>query len=193
MPDYDSRAYALINRWDPAHLEKIDRLMPLDPGDRVLEIGCGRGHLTARLAERGVDIVGIDANPRAADVAETGRVRHMRAEGLEFEDGEFDAVVSVHALEHIPPLEEALAESVRVMKPGSRALHIYPAEPIQGLFAIPTSIILHGTPLKARKVHCHKLWPRKLLSIVEPMGLEEVHTEFNLLKSPQFVSVFHKT
>jgi ubiquinone/menaquinone biosynthesis C-methylase UbiE len=190
MPEYDSRRYALVNRWDPQHLKTVDRLLPLDAGDRVLEVGCGSGHLTKRLAERGIDIVGIDANPNAREVADTDRVLHMRAEQLKFEDKEFDAVISVHAIEHIPPLDEAVAEMARVLQPQGRALFIYPAEPIQGLYAIPTSVILYGTPFKARQVHCHKLWPSKVRRIVEPFGLTETHHEFNLWKSPQFVSLF---
>ncbi len=190
MAEYDSRRYALVNRWDPQHLKTVDRLLPLNPGDRVLEVGCGSGHLTKRLAARGIDVVGIDANPNAREVADTERVLHMRAEQLDFEDKEFDAVISVHAIEHIPPLAEAVAEMARVLQPQGRALFIYPAEPIQGLYAIPTSVILYGTPFKARQVHCHKLWPSKVRRIVEPFGLTETHHEFNLWKSPQFVSLF---
>lgn len=193
MPDYDSRRYALLNRWDPSHLKKVDQLLDLAEGDRVLEVGCGQGHLTRRLAERGVDVTGIDANPNAPEVAETDRVMHMNGESLEFDDATFDNVISVHALEHIPPLDQAIVEMARVMKPGATALHIYPAEPIMGLYAIPTSVILHGTPFKAREVHCHKLWPAKLRRKMEGVGLEELHHEFNLLKSPQFVSMFEKT
>jgi ubiquinone/menaquinone biosynthesis C-methylase UbiE len=193
MSGYDSQRYASVNRWDPSHLKRIDRLLPLHPGLRVLEVGCGQGHLTTRLAERGVDIVGIDANPKAAEVSGSDRVRFMHAEDLDFGDSEFDAIVSVHAIEHIPPLEEAVSEMARVLKPGGRALFIYPAEPIQGLYAIPTSVILHGTPFKAREVHCHKLTPAKVQSLMEPYGLVETHHEFNLFKSPQFISVFAKT
>lgn len=192
MSEYDSRRYALVNKWDPTHLKRIDRLLPLRPGQRVLEVGCGQGHLTARLAERGIDVVGIDANPKAPEVAGSDRVRHMRAEDLDFDDAEFDAIVSVHAIEHIPPLEKAASEMARVLKSGGQALFIYPAEPIQGLYAIPTSVILHGTPFKARQVHCHKLSPSKVRHLMEPYGLTETHHEFNLLKSPQFMSLFTK-
>ena len=193
MSVYDSRRYALVNRWDPQHLKTVDRLLPLAGSERVLEVGCGSGHLTKRLAERGVDIVGIDANPNAREVAGSELVLHMQAEHLQFDDKEFDAVISVHAIEHIPPLDAAIAEIARVLQPQGRALFIYPAEPIQGLYAIPTSVILYRTPFKARQVHCHKLWPSKLRRIVEPFGLTETHHEFNLWKSPQFVSVFTRT
>jgi ubiquinone/menaquinone biosynthesis C-methylase UbiE len=190
MTAYDSRRYALINRWDSSHLDKVDQLLGSMVGEQVLEVGCGAGHLTKRLAERGVDIFGIDANPQASDVSGTDRVRTMQAEDLDFDDGSFDVIISVHALEHLPALEAALTEMARVLRPGGRALFIYPAEPIMGLYAIPTSIILHGTPFRAREVHCQKLWPARLRSMVEPLGWSETHHEFDLFKSPQFVSVF---
>ena len=116
----------------------------------------------------------------------------MRAEELEFPDASFDAVISVHAIEHIPDLESALAEMARVLRIDGPALHIYPAEPIMGVYAVPTSVVLYGTPFKARQVHCHKLWPKKLRRMVEPLGMTETHREFNLLRSPQFVSRFRK-
>jgi 2-polyprenyl-3-methyl-5-hydroxy-6-metoxy-1,4-benzoquinol methylase len=192
MTAYDSRRYALLNRWDPSHLKRIDRLVSIDPGQHVLEVGCGRGHLTQALADRGIDVVGIDANPQAARVAAPGLVRHMRAEDLEFDDGTFDFVVAVHAIEHIPELEMALAEMSRVLKPNGRAVFVYPAEPIQGLYAIPTAVILHGSPFKAREVHCHKLWPAKLRRLARPVALRQIQSEFSFLKTPQFASVFEK-
>ncbi len=193
MPEYDSERYALVNRWDPSHLKRIDRLLPLSAGDRVLEVGCGRGHLTGRLADRGIDVIGIDANPMAAEVAGSDRIMTMRAETLEFDDATFDAVVSIHAIEHLPQLDAAVAEMARVLKPGGQALYIYPAEPVMGLYAVPTSIILYGTPFKAREVHCHKLWPAKLRKIMKPAGLLQTHSEFSLLKMPQFAATFARS
>lgn len=187
---YDSRRYALVNRWDKRHETTVRRLLDPVAGERILEVGCGRGHLTKRLNEWGVDAVGIDANPNAAELAVTAGVVHMLAEHLEFGDRSFDKVVAVHAIEHIPDIEAAFAEMGRVLKPGGKALFIYPAEPIQGIWAVPTAIILHKNPLKARQVHCHWLWPSKVRGIAEPYGMRESHSEFNLLSSPQFVSLF---
>lgn len=190
---YDSRRYALVNRWDPRHLVIVNRHLDPRPGERVLEVGCGRGHLTRRLAEAGVDIVGIDVNPKAAELAGTDRVLTMRAEDLAFPDDSFDAVLSVHAIEHIPDLTGALAEMARVLRPGGRALFVYPAEPVQGIFAVPTAVILHGNPFKAREVHCQWLWPARLRRLLTPLGLVPLHAELNLLSSPQFVSLFELT
>ena len=61
-----------------------------------------------------------------------------------------------------------------------------------GLYAIPTSFILHGTPFKAREVHCHKLWPAKLRTMMRRVGLRETHHEFIFFKTPHFISVFEK-
>jgi ubiquinone/menaquinone biosynthesis C-methylase UbiE len=192
MTIYDSRRYVSINRWDRSHLDRINRLVDVGEGDRVLEVGCGQGHLTRALDEQGADIVGIDANPNAPEVAGGELIRQMDAESLDFDDESFDVVISVHAIEHIPGLGIALAEIARVLKKGGEAVFIYPAEPVMGLYAIPTSIILHGTPFKAREVHCQKLWPAKLRRMMEPLGMQQTAGEFSLLKSPQFASVFEK-
>jgi len=192
VANYDSRRYVMANRWDPSHLRRVDRLLPIEAGARLLEVGCGAGHLTKRLADRGIDITGVDANPTAPRVAGSERVLHMRAEALEFDDRSFDAVITVHVLEHLPELDRAIEEMARVLRPGGRQLHIYPAEPIMGLYAIPASVILHGTPFKAREVHCQKLWPSKLRRKMAPTGLTEIHHEFSLLKAPQFCSLFVK-
>lgn len=187
---YDSKRYALVNRWDPRHLVTVERLLGPKPGERVLEVGCGRGHLTKRLRDNQVDAIGIDANPQAAEHAVTDGVMTMDAAHLEFESDSFDKIVSVHAIEHIPTIENAFGEMARVLKPGGTALYIYPAEPIKGIWAIPTAVILHKNPLKATQVHCNWLWPSRVRALAEPVGFSELHREFNLLSSPQFVSLF---
>lgn len=190
---YDSRRYALSQRWDQRHLTTIRRLLDPRPGERILEVGCGRGHLTKRLQDLGAEAVGIDANPQAADVAIARDIRAMRVEDLAFPDEHFDKVVSVHTIEHVLPLERALAEMARVLRPGGTMLLIYPAEPIRGLFAVPDSIIIHGHPFRARELHVHKLRPGKVRALAESVGgLVHVHSEFDWLSSPQFVTMLRK-
>lgn len=189
---YDSTRYALVNRWDKRHLATVVRLLDPRPGEEVLEVGCGRGHLTKRLRDREVEAVGIDVNPRASEVAVTPHVHTMHAEALDFEDDRFDAIVSVHAIEHIPDLDGAFAEMARVLRPGGRALFIYPAEPIQGIWAVPTAVILHGNPFKARQVHCQWLWPARVRRMTAVHGFRHLHSEFNLLSTPQFVTLLER-
>lgn len=190
---YASRLYALVNRWDSRHLDTVERILNPQEEERLLEIGCGRGHLTKRLRQLGTDAVGVDANPNAAEMAVTEGVVAMDATDLEFDDDYFDHLVSVHAIEHIDAIDVALSEMSRVLKPGGKALHIYPAEPVQGIWAVPTAVILHGNPFKATEVHCNWLYPSKLARLARPHGFDEIHSEFNLLTSPQFVSLFQLT
>lgn len=189
---YNSARYALVNRWDPGHLKTVRSHLDLSSVGRVLEVGCGRGHLVAHLREEGVDALGIDLNPQAIEHGVTDALQTMDATRLDFPDAHFDAVVSMHAIEHIPDLDAALAEMVRVVRPGGSLVLVYPAEPIQGIFAVPTSIILHGTPFRAREVHCHHLTPRRLAKRVAGLPVRAATDSFQLLKSPQFTTVLSR-
>ena len=186
------RRYALRQPWDRRHLATIRRLLDPQPGDRILEVGCGPGHLTRRLEDLGCQATGIDANPEVADTAIARDVRVMRVEELAFPDGHFDKIVAVHAIEHFPRLEQALAEMARVLRTGGTMLLIYPAEPIRGLFAVPDAITIYHNPFRARELHLHKLRPADVRALAEAVGLAHVHSEFNLLSSPQFVTVLQK-
>jgi trans-aconitate 2-methyltransferase len=102
--------------------EVVDLLDP-QPGERILDLGCGTGHLTAQIAQCGVTVIGIDSSP--AMVSEAA----ARYPNIEFHvadarllpfDREFDAVFSNAALHWIPDAD-AVAESVfRALRPGGR-------------------------------------------------------------------------
>ena len=189
---YTSRRYALFNRYDRRHAKTVLRLLAPTPDEQWLEIGCGRGFLARDLTERGVHIYGTDANPHAVENAVTDRVRQMSADSLEFPADSFDAVIAVHVIEHMPDIPAVFAEVARVLKPGGKALFIYPAEPVQGLYAMPSAFTLLGNPFKARQVHCQWLWPAKMRELAAPHGLQQVYREFQFFATPQFVSVFQK-
>ena len=116
----------------------------------------------------------------------------MSATNLDFEDGAFDAVVSFHAIEHIPPIEEVLREISRVVKPTGKVLLVYPAEPVRGLYAIPTSVILHRSPFKARQVHIHKLNPALVAELAAAAGLRQLKKKLRVWPSPEYASLFER-
>lgn len=188
---YDSRRYALVNRWNPRNLDLIRDWVKPKPGDRVLDVGCGRGHLVSALRDLVVHAEGIDLNPNAAEVAIVPHVRTMSATALEFESNSFDAVVSFHAIEHIPDMDGALAEMARVVKPSGLVLLVYPAEPIRGLYAVPTAVILHRNPWKAREVHVHRLNPRLVGPKAGAVGLRVVRNKFRPWPSPEWATLCH--
>lgn len=189
---YDSRRYALINRWNPRNLDIVLEWVKPQRGQKILDVGCGRGHLVKALTGHGIEAWGIDLNPNASELAGDLNVRTMSAAALEFGDASFDSVVSFHAIEHIPPLTQAMAEIARVVKPGGKILLVYPAEPIRGLYAIPTSIILHRTPFKAREVHVHRLNPRKVQRLGTAAGLSELRHRFRPWPSPEYATLLEK-
>jgi ubiquinone/menaquinone biosynthesis C-methylase UbiE len=188
----DLRRYARYQGWDRRHLGTIRRFLDPHPGERILEVGCGPGHLTKRLQDLGCRAIGVDANPQAPDAAIARDVQVMRAERLEFADGSFDKVLAVHAIEHFPELPAALGEMARVLRPGGLMLLVYPAEPIRGLFATLDALVIYRNPLRARDLHLHKLRPARVRALADAVGLEHVHSEFNLFTSPQFVTLLRK-
>jgi SAM-dependent methyltransferase len=101
----------------------------LRPGARVLNLGCGTSGLTAALAAAGLESVGIDIHRESLRRAPAGRrptVPHYVAAdlcALPFDDGSFDAVVSVSVLQYLD-WRRGLQGLRRVLKPGGKALFI---------------------------------------------------------------------
>lgn len=112
--------------------------LALEPDHRLLDIACGSGGPTLRIAERcGCRVDGVDLHEdgiRAArrNAEESGlesRARFHRADaasGLPFEDDAFDALVCIDAVNHLPDRPAVLAEWRRVLGPGGRLVFTDP-------------------------------------------------------------------
>ena len=104
-------------------------------GAQVLEVGCGPGHLSIRLARRhGLDVTGLDLDPAMIARAQANTDRAANRGGrqpsflvgdvaaLAFPDRSFDLVVSTLSMHHWADPAAGLAEIGRVLRPGARAL-----------------------------------------------------------------------
>jgi SAM-dependent methyltransferase len=115
----------------------------LEPGDRVLDLGCGFGRHAFESLRRGAHVVACDYSPAelkdvaamfgAIDAAEElppqARGGCVNGDGtkLPFADASFDKVIAAEVLEHIPDDGAALAELHRVLRPGGTLAVTVPA------------------------------------------------------------------
>ena len=103
------------------------------PSGRVLDVGCGPGHLAADLLDRGIDVWGVDAAPAMIEACRRRFTPQAAAHftvgdatRLAFSDGAFDAAVCLGVMDYIPRLEAAVRELIRVVKPGGTVLVSFP-------------------------------------------------------------------
>ncbi len=105
------------------HVAAYRLCAPLLPDGRVLDLGCGTGHSYRELAPRQTVGVDLEAAALAGQERET-RVADMRA--LPFGAAQFEGVLSVQSIEHVPDPERVLAEVRRVLVAGGRAVFVTP-------------------------------------------------------------------
>ncbi len=107
---------------------------PVGPGDRVLDMGCGAGRHAFALYRRGADVVAMDLDAAelkdvsamftamrgAGEVPASASATAVRGSAyvLPFADDSFDRIIAAEVLEHLPQDRTAMAELVRVLKPG---------------------------------------------------------------------------
>jgi SAM-dependent methyltransferase len=121
VPELYERARPLY----PAQLfDDLVAYAGLEPGARVLEIGCGTGQATLPLAERGLEVVCVELGAGLAAVARRKlarfprvRVVHAVFEEWEAEEASFDAVVAFTAFHWLDP-EAKYVKPARLLRPG---------------------------------------------------------------------------
>jgi SAM-dependent methyltransferase len=118
---WDASLYAGNGRFVALLAESVVEALQPQPGERILDLGCGDGFLTGRIAESGATVVGVDASPQMVAAAkEQGADAHcVNAESLPF-DQEFDAVFSNAALHWMSDQDAVLRGVRRALKPGGR-------------------------------------------------------------------------
>ena len=134
LDQYTTRASAYVNSAVHAagqDLDLIAQLLANQRGAVALDVGCGGGHLTYRLAPLVSQVVACDlAESMLAAVAEQAGLRGLpniatreaAAESLPFEVATFDVVATRFSAHHWHAFAEGLAEMARVLKPGGLAL-----------------------------------------------------------------------
>jgi trans-aconitate methyltransferase len=92
-------------------------------GERILDLGCGTGHLTAQIAAAGADVVGLDLTPTMIEEAKCNypQLGFIVGDARDFAfDKPFDAVLSNATLHWVKPPEKVITCLRRALKPGGR-------------------------------------------------------------------------
>ena len=127
-----SSAAASTSRWDAGDYARVGAfvaelggaaldLLDPQPGERILDVGCGEGTLSRRIAERGATVLGID---NSSEMVAAARAKGVDALLLAAEDmqffGEFDAAFSNATLHWVLDKEQAARAIFRALKAGGR-------------------------------------------------------------------------
>jgi HAD superfamily hydrolase (TIGR01549 family) len=163
----------------------LDAIAP-EPGERILEVGCGSGVYTRELAALGARVTATDYAPtplaqarrNAGDLAAEVEFRVEDVQRLSLPDRSFDKVLMSEVVEHVPEPERAIAEAARVLRPGGLLVASTPSR-----FA-PLNLA-YGVKRRVRRYafneHLHELTPGSFRRLVAP------HLDVERLEFANFV------
>ena len=118
---WDPDAYARNARFVSDLGAPVLELLAPQAGERILDLGCGDGALTIKLAEMGCDVVGVDSSAPQVEAARRLGLDARVIDGsrLSF-DSEFDAVFSNAAIHWMKPVDDVISGVWRALRPGGR-------------------------------------------------------------------------
>jgi SAM-dependent methyltransferase len=120
--DYDAWYQSPRGRWiGDNEYRLLQQLLGADPGESLIDVGCGTGYFTRRFAQQDLHITGLDLDAGMVDFARShaaGRENYVLGDArqLPFPDRAFDLCVSVTSLCFIPEQSKALREMLRVTR-----------------------------------------------------------------------------
>lgn len=119
---WDAKAYGQHGAFVHGLADGVVEWLAARPGERILDLGCGDGQLTARIAAAGANVVGLDSSPQMLAAARARGVEAMEgnAEQMPFAAQSFDAVFSNAALHWVRDQDAMIREVRRVLQPGGR-------------------------------------------------------------------------
>ena len=134
--EYQERLEQVMARGEARGRIRVLQLVDAQPGMRALDLACGPGTLSRRLAQQVApagEVVGVDLAPGMIELARAARIPNARfevmdMERLTFQDGSFDVAVCGHGLQFAPELGAALAEARRVLRSNARFAARVPVE-----------------------------------------------------------------
>ena len=172
--DYD-RAYALRHSVaaDNWLFDTLLALLAPPPGWRILDVGCNTGELTARLTELQCQTLGIDINTEAIAIARQRfpNLAFKVSEVSMLEEGNFDAIVASHVIEHLAVPVDFLRAAHQRLKSGGRLIV---ATPNSHAWLRKLTNWIRGAIFFDDPTHRHLFAPSELKGMVRSAGFELV-------------------
>jgi len=122
-PAWDPELYEACHSFVWRFGEALMELLDPKPGERILDLGCGPGHLTHKIAERGACVLGLDASPEMIGLARQNypHLKFVLADAAQMQfEREFDAVFSNAALHWMLDANSVAQAVSRALRPGGR-------------------------------------------------------------------------
>jgi len=193
--DLNNRVHSFFQdqRWRRAAV----RAAGIGPGSRVLDCACGTGDLSEAFADAGAaEVTGLDFTPQMLDIARhkatrtparPGRagVRYVQGDAmaLPFEDRSFDAVSIAFGIRNVAQPERAIAEFLRVLRPGGRLVVLEFADPANPVIRwLGGAYTRHVMPLTATLIArdtsgAYRYLPRSVSTFAQPQDLSRMLAE----------------
>src|SRR6059058_3020359 len=182
-----SHAAASTSKWDAANYARVGAfvaelggaaldLLDPQPGERILDVGCGEGSLTRKIIDRGATVLGIDNSPEMIAAARANGIDAvlMDAADMTFA-AEFDAAFSNATLHWVLHKEQAARAIFRALKPGARFAGEMGGEGKLATMreALDDELIIRGyvPPVEASNWYAS---PQEFAAVYEAAGFREV-------------------
>jgi demethylmenaquinone methyltransferase/2-methoxy-6-polyprenyl-1,4-benzoquinol methylase len=151
-PDYDRMNRIISMGQDRRWRRRAVAALDLEPGGRVLDVGCGTGDLCRELVHAGHRAVGIDRSAGMLGAARTDQpLVRADAEQLPFREASFDGVVSGFVLRNVVDVDTLFRACRRVLRAGGRFVALDTAAPTQRALRLGHALWFRGTiPLLGR-------------------------------------------
>lgn len=178
--------------WHEAKQLVIDRFLPPEPGDFVLDVGCGSGVIANHLAEQGAKVIAVDGNPSAIAFAQ----KQFPSEKIQFVNGLVDEVFEagrpvdkiycLEVIEHVyyEQVVKMLQAFHTLLKPGGQVFLTTPNyASLWPVIEFACDKLQKTATMRGEQHVCH-FTPRRLRTVCREAGFDVEHLSSFCLAAP---------
>ena len=165
------------------HNNRLNNIKTLinKPNQKVLDAGCGEGHLIAKLKNKipsneyhGIDITKI-ALKKAKERCPYAKLSKQNLNKLNYKDETFDIIICTEVLEHIYEYKEVIEELKRTLKTGGTLILTFPNETLWTI----SRFLLRRKPIKVPD-HVNSFTPNKIKVVTNLKPIKQINMPFHL-------------